>query len=295
MRLFCAVVLIVGLAIPVRGQDSIQKWSFTGSFSGSSNSDGTVTKVEPSARYKIDDHFSTYFGMPFYAVNLPSSTTTTTTTTGTTSTTGGFNTGLGNAFLGFGARVDNDSVNYSSTLEFTAPTGDSSQGFSTGRMTVDWNNRFSHKFSMVEPYASAGLANTVSDTAFFVRPFSTLGMVEHFEGGLSFDASSMFSITASAYGVNGSGEQRIISKVLPRGRVANLATVSANRGTGRLANRVFETATETVSQASSVNDHGYSGWFDVHPSPVVDFHAGYSRSVNYAFNTVFFGIAFHTR
>ena len=52
-------------------------------------------------------------------------------------------------------------LNYSSTLEGTAPTGDKAAGFSTGRTTVDWTNRFSHTFSAVTPFASAGLANTV--------------------------------------------------------------------------------------------------------------------------------------
>jgi hypothetical protein len=56
---------------------------------------------------------------------------------------------------------------------------------------------------------------------------------------------------------------------------------------------VFDTQGETVAQAEIVNDHGYSTWFGVSPKPEVDFHAGYSRSVNYDFNTFFFGVGFH--
>src|SRR5437773_615429 len=76
-----------------------------------------------------------------------------------------------------------DALSYSSTLELTAPTGDKARGFTTGRATADWTNRFSHKMDSFTPFGSAGLANTVSDTKFFVRPFTSLGMVVHFEGG----------------------------------------------------------------------------------------------------------------
>src|SRR6185369_9150901 len=137
MRFVCATILVLGLAIPVQAaSDDEQGWSLSGSLSGSSNSSGVVTKAEPVLGYNFNKHFSTYTGVPFYFVNLSSS--------ATTVSTGGSMNGIGNAFLGFRARTDSETLNYSSTLEFTAPTGDKSRGFSTGRMTVDWTNRFSH-------------------------------------------------------------------------------------------------------------------------------------------------------
>ena len=90
-------------------------------------------------------------------------------------------------------------LNYPSTLEGTAPTGDKAAGFSTGRTTVDWTNRFSHTFSAVTPFASAGLANTVSDTSFFIRPFTSLGIVSHFEGGAKLRVSQFIDVGTSAY------------------------------------------------------------------------------------------------
>jgi hypothetical protein len=302
MRLICAVVLVVGLAMPAHAQDE-PGWSFSGSFNGSANSAGVITKAEPMLGYRFGRHFSTYAGLPFYFVNLKSSTT----------TTEGFMSGLGNAFLGFRANVDSEVVNYTSNLEFTAPTGDKARGFSTGRMTVDWTNRFSHRFSSFTPFGSAGIANTVSDTSFFVRPFSSLGVIGHFEGGAMYDVSRAVRLGASAYAVRGSGQQRIISKVIRRDVVTTASSNTSstastrrdtgsrdtgagdagNRGRGTRRDRVFETQVETVSQADIVNDHGYSAWFGVSPRPEVDFHAGYSRSVNYDFNTFFFGVGFH--
>ena len=278
MRFVCAIILVVGLAFPAQAADDGKGWSFFGRFSGSSNSDGLVTKAESGLGYSFNNHWSTYTGVPFYFVNRSSST-----TTGTS----GFMSGVGNAFLGFRFAAKSDLMNYTSNLEFTAPTGDRSRGFSTGRVTADWTNTFSTKVSSLTPYGSIGIANTVSDTAFFVRPFTSLGKVGHFEGGATYDLLPAVRVGLSAYAVQGSGQQRVISKV-KRDTTAT-SDPSTTRGS---ANRVFDSQMETVSQAGIVNDHGFSTWFGVSPKPEVDFHAGYSRSVNYDFNTLFFGVGF---
>jgi hypothetical protein len=282
MRLLCALILVVGLSLPAQAADDNGRgWSFFGRFNGSSNSDGLVTKAETGLGYSFNNHVSTYAGVPFYFVNLSS-----TATTSTSGTTGWMN-GVGNAFLGFRAGVKGEVINYTSNLEFTAPTGDKSRGFSTGRVTADWTNTFSGKVSSLTPFGSVGIANTVSDTAFFVRPFTSLGVVGHFEGGATYDVLKAAHIGLSAYAVRGSGDQRIISKLIRR------QTTATSGSSGGKANRVFDTQGETVAQASAVNDHGFSTWFGVSPRPEIDFHAGYSRSVNYDFNTVFFGVGFH--
>src|SRR5215475_2548279 len=279
MRLMCAIILVVGLALPAQAADDGRGWSFSGRFSGSSNSDGLVTKADPALGYSFNNHWSTYTGVPFYFVNRSSSTTT---------TTSGSMSGVGNAFLGFRFGTKSDLLNYTSNLEFTAPTGDKSRGFSTGRVTADWTNIFSTKVSSLTPFGSVGIANTVSDTAFFVRPFTSLGIVGHFEGGATYDLLRAARIGASVYAVRGSGEQRIISKL-----VESQPASTTGSSSGPNPNRVFEKRHETISQAEIVNDHGFSTWFGVSPRPEVDFHAGYSRSVNYDFNTFSFGVGFH--
>jgi hypothetical protein len=279
MRVICAIVLIIGLAIPAHAQEE-RGWSFSGSFNGSSNSDGIITKAEPALGYKFNRHFSTYVGLPFYFVNIDSDATT---------TPGGSMRGLGNAFLGFRGQIDGEFVNYTSNLVFTAPTGDKDRGFSTGHVTVDWTNQFSRTISSFTPFANVGIANTVSDTAFFIRPFSSFGLVGHFEGGTTYAVSPALRLGASGYAVRGSGEQRIISKVIERS--SGLSGQSRGRGIGN-SNRVFETQAETISQADLVNDRGFATWIGLSPRPELDFHVGYSRSVNYDFNTLFFGVGF---
>ena len=282
MRLMCVIVLVAGMALPAKAQNE-QGWSFSGSFNGSSNSDGAVMKAEPMLGYTVNRHFETYAGLPFYFVNRSSTSTTTTTTNG-------FSNGIGNAFLGFRLNVDNDTLNYSSTVEVTAPTGDKSRGFSTGRATADWTNRFSHKFDSFTPFGSFGIANTISDTAFFVRPFTSLGLVGHFEAGGTYDISRYFRVAGSAYAVRASGDQTIISKVV-RGS-SDSANSSQGNSSGHGKDRVFETQAETVVPADIANDHGVSTWVSVSPHSDVDFHVGYSRSMHYDFNTVFFGVGF---
>jgi len=285
MRFVCAIILLVGLALPAQAADDGKGWSLFGRFGGSSNSDGLVTKAESGLGYSFNNHWSTYTGVPFYFVNRSSST-----TTGTS----GFMSGIGNAFLGFRFAAKSDLMNYTSNLEFTAPTGDKSRGFSTGRVTADWTNTFSTKVSSLTPFGSIGIANTVSDTAFFVRPFTSLGKVGHFEGGATYDLRPAVRVGLSAYAVQGSGQQRVISKVKrDTTTTSELPATSGSSTTRGNANRVFDTQAETVSQASIVNDHGFSTWFGVSPRPAVEFHAGYSRSVNYDFNTLFFGVGFH--
>lgn len=274
---FWIVHIVLGFALAAHAADG-QGWTFSGRLQGSSNSSGFVAKVDPTVGYKFNRYFQTYSGLPVYFVHEAS----------TIQTSPGFVKGIGNAYAGFRAGIDRPALNFVSNLEVTAPTGDRDKGFSTGRVTADWTNSFSHKFESVTPFASAGVANTIADTSFFVRPFSSLGLVSHFDGGATFNLARLVGVGASAYGVRASGEQRIISKVKERGSAATSATSS--QGTG--SKRVFETSGETVGSADLANDHGLSTWLAVHPSSNVDFQVGYTRSMGYDLNTLFFGVGF---
>jgi hypothetical protein len=283
-RGFCSVfIVLVVFAVPVLAEEEGQGWTLSGRFLGSSNSDGLVLKADPTLGYSFNRHFQTYFGLPVYFVNESSTIQT------QTASTSGFMSGLGNAYVGFRLGIDHDVLNYSSTLEATAPTGDKSKGFSTGRATVDWTNRFSHKISSVTPFASAGLANTVSDTSFFVRPFTSLGLVGHFDGGAKFSLSQFVDVGASAYVVRAAGQQTIISKIFK-----NAATTPTSSGTtaGGGKNRPFETSREVVGSAALADDNGFSTWLAAHAGSKADFQIGYTRSAGYDLNTLFFGVGF---
>jgi hypothetical protein len=281
MRVVAAGLLALTVISPALAQDD-RGWTFSANLGGSSNSSGLVMKTEPVLGYAFNKRFSTYVGVPLYSVKLSTST-----STGT----GEFMSGLGNAFVGFRGAVDGELLNYSSTVEIRVPTGDESRGFSTGRVTADWSNRFSRHLSSFTPFGTVGIANTVSDTAFFVRPFSSVGFVGHFEGGATYDVTPLVKLGASAYAIRGSGQQRIISRVVKRATATSTGS-SPSTGSGNGKNRVFETQAETVSQADIVNDGGFASWIGISPRPELNLYGGYSRSVTYEFNTLFFGIGF---
>jgi hypothetical protein len=225
--------------------------------------------------------------------------------------------GIGNAFTGLLITANGESLHYSSDVVLTAPTGDQSRGFSTGHVTADWTNTFSHSFSRLTPYGSAGLANTISDTEFFVRPFTTKGIVMHTEGGALWRLSSHLNAGGSAYAVRAAGTQEIVSKVVEvpttqsttgtattstssqkngvsgvLSTVTNATGLGNGSGGGNVNKTIFETTHETVTTSDAVDDHGFSTWLSYRFNSTADFQVGYSRSVSYQFNSLFFGIGF---
>jgi hypothetical protein len=270
--LFACLILLLSPSLALYAQEE-RGWTFSGNFRGSTSSAGSVLKLDPTLGYAFNPHLETYIGLPGYFVNKSA----------TTSTTGGSVSGIGNAYVGIRMGIDTDEMNFVSNLVVTAPTGDRDKGFSTGRATADWTNSFSKRLSSITPFADIGVANTVSDTSFFVRPFSSLGLVGHLDGGVIMSVAPLVDVGASAYSVRASGQQRIFSKVV---RQSSSVGSQAQSGKGK---GVFETSGETVGTADIANDGGFSTWLSVKPHSRFGFDVGYTRSVTYELNTVFFG------
>ena len=247
-------------------------------FQGSSNTLGQVMKMDSTVGYNVNKHVGIDAGVPFYFVHSSP----TPTTTGSTSS----NSGVGNAYVDLRLTINNPTLNFASTLTGAAPTGDTATGFSTGRVTFDWNNYFDHTFSRITPFANVGVANSISDTHFFTRPFTSLGLVSHFEGGANLRLSHYFSVGAAAYDILPSGQQKIYSKLIKR-------EGSGSGVSGRSHKGVFESNHVTVGDADIARDNGYSAWLDITPAPYMDLELGYNRSVPYALNTISFSVGFN--
>jgi hypothetical protein len=301
--LFMMALLFFPILLNAAADDDERGWSASQQFQGTSNAAGVVLKTSSTAVYSFNQHIDAYTGIPVYFARATSS-------SGKTQ----FVNGIGNVYSGLLVTAgDPAAIHYSSDLVFTVPTGDPKRGFSTGHPTIDWTNTFSHSFAAVTPYASIGAANTISDTSFFVRPFSSKGIVSHFEAGALIDVAPRLSIGASGYGLRATGQQQINSKVVDEpsppqsgssqqqpsqggvlsniGKSAGLGNGLSNTGRDR-APAVFQTQQETVGPAAVANDHGFSAWLTVRPTPLTDFHVGYSRSVAYQLNSLFFGVGF---
>jgi hypothetical protein len=275
----CAAVLL-GLTTSAEAQED-RGFLFNERFFGSSSTLGSVMRLDTQAGYQFSKHFGFDMGLPVYFVR-PSATTTA--AVGATTVDG-----IGNVYLDLRFTLLNPFLNYGSLLTGSAPTGDKSAGLSTGRATFDWTNQFNRSFSRLTPFANLGFANTVTDTPLFVRPYTTLGFVTHIDGGATYRVARFLDVTADAYGIEPAGQQTVLSKLVRHGTTSSATRASASANS-RPNHGVFETTAETVGSADLVRDHGFSFAGAVHFSRIVTLQAGYTRSIGYDLNTVFFGI-----
>jgi hypothetical protein len=237
-------------------------------FEGSTDSSGQVTALTSSATYRFGEHFSMGAGIPLYFNRS-------TATTGTTTSDG-----VGNLFATAGASWKGRALNYGTSLTGSVPTGDSAKGLSTGHATFDWNNRFDQSFSVLTPFVEPGVGNTISDTPFFHRPFTSFGYLAHFEGGTDVDLSHSLTLTLSGYDIAPRGTQTIFSRAVGKGAT----------GSGGQHGRVFQTNHQTTGGASINQDNGFTAGLNFSPKSYLDLHVGYTRSVKFAFNAFSWGI-----
>ncbi len=252
---------------------------FSMGFSGSYFDPGWQLKLNTTGGYQFNRHFEITAGLPVYFVRLPDETG----EDGMTS-----KTGIGNLYFDVALMAPYPNWYFSSSVRVAAPTGDEDEGFSTGKATYEWNNYFEVSLGNWTPFGSAGIANSISDTHFLTRPFSTLGFVGQFEGGVLFDPVRWLGFGASGYAVAPSGEQEIFSRKFRQG-----GPTSGESGSGTRRGWMYGDSAYTVAEAEDLRDHGFSTWMDVYPSPDVALSFGYSRSVSYEYNTLFFSTRFN--
>lgn len=279
---YASLMLLAGGALFAQSieSDDSRGFTFYERFQGSVNTLGVVNDLDTSIGYKFNPHFGIDGGLPIYFVHASSSTAG---AAGTGTTSPSSSNGIGNVYGQLRLTFANPVLNYESTLTGTAPTGDKASGFSTGHATVDWSNYFDHSFSSLTPFATIGLANSVSDTTFFVRPYTSYGLVTHVEGGARYRLARMVSVGASLYDIVPSGQQTVISRIVK----ANQGTVTSSRKN----QGAFETATVTTGSSDIAKDHGFSTWVQVQPLKTLGFYGGYSRSTEYSLNTLFYGVS----
>jgi hypothetical protein len=250
-------------------------WQWVEQFAGSANTDGQVMALTSSGGYNFSPHVGLVMGLPVYFVHNSSSTTTTSATSVT---------GIGDFFAGLRLSFPNPAVNYRMALTGGAPTGDSSKGLSTGQATYDWTNRFDRRFGRWTPYADAGLADSVPNTAYF-RQFTSLGHLVHFEGGTELDLTGPLSASVSFYDFAPWGSQQVFSRLVAKG-----GPPAGKGGHGR----VYELNQQTTGGAGLTRDDGFNLGLDARIS-VFDVWAGFTHSVHFDLNVFSFGIGVNMR
>jgi hypothetical protein len=241
---------------------------------GSRNQAGLVTKLDTNIGYNFSPHFGVDFGVPVYFV-YPS--------TGKSASILGTRSrnGLGNVYLDLRYTLLKPVVNFVSYVTVAAPTGDRTQGFSTGHVTWDWHNHFYRTFGRLTPYANAGMADTIMDSPYYLRPFSSLGLIGHFEGGATFNVWRDFSAGGSFYAITPSGNQQVISK---------LSGKQTQDKKGSSLGQIFEIPGQPTLGPDSVSDRGFSLWCEASATKFLEFDIGYSHSTQYSLDSLFFGV-----
>jgi hypothetical protein len=249
-----------GSSVPTGRANNVLDWNE--SFEGSTGASGQEMVLNSSATLHFG-RFSVGAGMPVYfnRAIFPSQAT--------------VSEGIGDAFVKLGASWNGFLLNYNTVLTGAAPTGDPAKGFGTGHATFDWNNRIDHDFKILIPFVDAGVANSISDTEFFHRPFTSFGYLAHVEAGADVDLPYSFTLLLSAYEIAPWGTQTIISR-----DVVNGAT-----GSGGQDGRVYEVNHLTTGPAYSNHDEGFTAGLTFRPKPYLNLSVGYTRSLAFAFNS----------
>ncbi len=240
------------------------------------NSPSWTSEMDTGIGYDFNRAFSVQAGVPFYLV---SATTTTSSGTGTTTTTSSHYNSVGDAYLGLNLHKKTDSFAFATGLVGTAPTGNRTNGISTGRPTITWANRAEKDFGHLTPFAEATLGNSLSSTQRFRRPFTTLGAVSTVTGGASVNLFKGVSFEASAYDVLPFGDQKMYS------HAANQAAAGAGGSAGS-GHRPFQTAAVTSGSSSLTKDHGFTGDLSFNPTRRLAVDFAYTRSIGYSLDSV---------
>ena len=246
-------------------------------FEGSYSNDGGVYDLGSALGYNFSRHFGVDAGVPFYFVNSPSSI--------KNSNPGAVSgIGIGSLFTDLRWNYPNKSLNYSSAIHLTAPTGDKNKGFSIGHATWNQTNHFDHAFGDFSPFIDAGVGNTIMDTRYFHRPFASYGYNGQFNGGIEYDPGK-FSFSVSAYDVAPWGNQTEISRVFRCGSASKCS------GSGGSTNRHGYTSNSVTSgSADLTRDNGYNAGIDYKPVGYIDLEFDFSRSIPLQLNSYSFGI-----
>ena len=121
------------------------------------------------------------------------------------------------------------------------------------------------------------------DSAYYLRPFSSLGLIGHFEGGATYNLFWKLSAGGSFYAITPSGNQQVISKLSGK--------VTQNKK-GSSLGQIFEIPGTPTLGPESLRDQGFSFWQGGGQAPpsFLDFDIGYSKSTRYSLDSLFFGI-----
>jgi len=254
-----------GFSVPSGRTTNFIDWNE--SFEGTTGSSGTETVLNSTASFHFG-RFSVGAGIPVYFNRSVSP------------SEAMISDGIGDAFVRLGSTWNGSLFNSSTALTVAAPTGNPDKGFGTGHTTFDLTSRIDHDFGFIVPFIDGGVANTISDTEFFHRPFTSYGYLAHFEVGANVAMPHSVTLLLSEFEIAPWGTQTIISRDVVYGAT----------GSGGLDGRVWEVNHLTTGPAYINHDDGFTAGLKYSPKPYLNLALGYTRSMSFSFNTFSWGV-----
>ncbi|HEX2328677.1 MAG TPA: hypothetical protein VHN74_08135 [Candidatus Angelobacter sp.] len=274
-----AIIVLAVACLPLPAQtkpDPYKGFTEYETFQGTVNSDSRLFKLDSTIGWDFNKHFGVFGGVPLYFSHASA------TASGTTTTTTTSNSGIGNAYVGMAFRAPNTPLNYVGAITVSAPTGSTNNGLSSGRAGVDFSNHISHSFNRFTPFVDAGVSNTVPDSQFSTRPFTSLGLITHWEEGADFEVVKHTYVGASGYQILPFGNQKVFSKLVDKGQ--------GGGGTG--SGNSFDN--NAVSSGNDLTrENGFNAWVGFEPTPLWRAEVGFTRSMTFDLNSIAFNLRFN--
>ncbi|WP_260703805.1 hypothetical protein [Edaphobacter flagellatus] len=170
---------------------------------------GWSTLAIPAASYTFNDTFSIDASIPIYMYRLADSRATKPRPNAKLVNQRGE---LGDAIFALHTQLEPRLFSYENTIAFTAPTGDEAYGLTTGRVTFDISNQFSHSFRYFTPILEIGGGDSATLVNTQIRKsYTSLGPLAHFQFGIAANLFHRAVFEADAYEQLPIGDQKIYS------------------------------------------------------------------------------------
>jgi hypothetical protein len=231
---------------------------------------GWSTLWQPAFGYSFNDHFAIDVTIPIYMYRLSESPLPNPKPTALLIPHRGE---FGDMAFGIHGQFQPRWFAYQATVTATAPTGDETNGLSTGRATFDLSNLFERSFSFITPNLELGVGDSTTLVNRLVnKNYTSLGPLSHYQIGASFPLPLGWSIQSGAYEILPIGDQKIYQSVKRKG-----------------------TTTLVVTGHNVTEDNGFTNSLDIPLDRHTTLSAYYSRSLRQHDDIVSFSLTYVLR
>jgi len=326
--LLTLMLLAVPAFLNAQASEDDHGWSFAQRFQGSSNAAGVVMKDGSTATYSFNEHLKTYAGFPVYFTRESSSTNSSTRfVNGVGNVYAGFlvtadspaihytSDVIGTAPTGDRSRgfsTGHATVDWTNTFShtFNAVTPFASVGLAN---TISDTSFFVRPFTskgIVSHFESGAIANvaphvSVGASGYAVRATGEQTIISKLDEQPAPTQSGTTTSTTQSQPTTTtqpSDPNSVISTLAKKLSGSNSGTGNSNSGSSSSGSNAggngngnspsFLSQQEIVGPAALGNDHGFSSWVTIRPSRTTDLQIGYSRSMAFQYNSLFFGMGF---